>query len=230
MPELKAILWDHDGTLVETEPYWIEAELELTTLHGVAWSEEDALKCVGSPMRESAKILQQAGVQMEIDPIVEWLVDRVDRLMDEKGILWMPGVQELFAECAEQNIPCAIVSNAWRKVVEKTISGLPEASQAMIKFTLTGDEMIVAKPDPWPFAHAAEVLGVAPENCIAIEDSLPGTLSAEAAGIPVVVVRGHVPVPAGPLRSRVIDLSDITLDRLQDVVNGTRLELAEVAN
>lgn len=226
MPELKAILWDHDGTLVETEPYWIEAELELTGKFNVSWTEADALNCVGNPMLETGRLLKKAGVPMEPHEIVDWLVDRVDQLMDEKGILWMPGVQELFAECAEQNIPCAIVSNAWRKVVEKTAAGLP---QDVIKFMITGDEMIVAKPDPWPFAHAAEVLGVAPENCIAIEDSLPGTLSAEAAGIPVLVVRGHAPVPAGKLRSRVIDLSDINLDRLRDIVKGTQLELAEVS-
>lgn len=226
MPELKAILWDHDGTLVETEPYWIEAELELAAKFDVTWTVEDALNCVGNPMLETGRLLKAAGIKMEPQEIVDWLVDRVDELMDEKGILWMPGVQELFAECAEQNIPCAIVSNAWRKVVEKTASGLP---QDVIKFMITGDEMIVAKPDPWPFAHAAEVLGVAPENCIAIEDSLPGTLSAEAAGIPVLVVRGHAPVPAGKLRSRVVDLSDITLDRLRDIVKGTQLELAEVS-
>lgn len=225
MPELKAILWDHDGTLVETEPYWIEAELELAAKFDVTWTEEDALDCVGSPMRESARRMQAAGVKMDIDPIVEWLVDRVDQLMDEKGILWMPGVQELFAQCAEENIPCAIVSNAWRKVVEKTASGLPAG---VVKYMLTGDEMIVAKPDPWPFAHAAKVLGVKPDECIAIEDSLPGTLSAEAAGIPVLVVRGVLPVPPGKLRSRVTDLSEITLDHLRDIVNGAQLELAEV--
>lgn len=224
MPELKAILWDHDGTLVETEPYWIEAELELASKFSIHWTEDDALQCVGSPMRESAKRMQRAGVRMETDAIVEWLVDRVDELMDEKGILWMPGVQEIFAACAEEGIPCAIVSNAWRKVVEKTVSGLP---QDVIKFMLTGDEMIVAKPDPWPYAHAAEVLGVKPENCIAVEDSLAGTLSAEAAGIPVIVVKGVLPVPAGKLRSRVIDLSNITLDDFREIVNGKQLELAE---
>ena len=223
MPELKAILWDHDGTLVETEPYWIAAEIELAQRFDVTWTENDALACVGSPMRESARRMQVAGVRMEIDPIVEWLVDRVCEMMDEKGTLWLPGVQELFAECAEQNIPCAVVSNAWRKVVEKTVSGLPEGA---VKYILAGDEMIVAKPDPWPYAHAAEVLGVAPENCIAVEDSLAGTLSAEAAGIPVLVVKGVSPVEAGPLRSRVLDLSDVTLDTMRQVVNGVQLELA----
>lgn len=226
MPELKAVLWDHDGTLVETEPYWIAAEIELAERFGVAWTEEDAILCVGSPMRESARRMQAAGVQMDINPIVEWLVDRVGEMMDERGILWLPGVQELFAECAAQNIPCAVVSNAWRKVVEKTASGLPEG---VVKFILAGDEMIVAKPDPWPYAHAADVLGVAPENCIAIEDSLAGTLSAEAAGIPVVVVRGVQPVAAGPNRTRVVDLSDIDLNRLRDIVGGLQLDLAEVS-
>lgn len=225
MPELKAVLWDHDGTLVETEPYWIAAEMELAASFGITWTEEDALQCVGSPMRESARRMQAAGVKMDLDPIVEWLVDRVVVMMDEHGIHWLPGVQELFAECAENNIPCAIVSNAWRKVVEKTVSGLPEG---VVKFILAGDEMIVAKPDPWPYAHAAEVLGVPRENCIAVEDSLAGTLSAEAAGIPVVVVRGVQPVPAGPNRSRVIDLSDISVNRLRDIVGGMQLDLAEV--
>lgn len=224
MSELKAILWDHDGTLVETEPYWIAAEMELAGLHNAVWTEDDALACVGSPMRESARRIQAAGVRMDIDPIVDWLVDRVGEMMDEHGILWMPGVQELFAECAAQNIPCAVVSNAWRSVVEKTISRLPDG---VVKFVLAGDEMVMAKPDPWPYAHAAEVLGVAPENCIAVEDSLAGTLSAEAAGIPVLVVKGVLPVAAGPNRSRVVDLSDINLDRLRDIVAGTQLELAE---
>lgn len=226
MPELKAILWDHDGTLVETEPYWIEAELELAQKFDIHWTEEDALSCVGSPMRKSAQRMQDAGVQMGIDEIVEWLVDRVAVMMDERGILWMPGVQAMFEACAAEGIRCAVVSNAWRKVVEKTVSGLPEG---VVEYILAGDEMIVAKPDPWPYAHAAEILGVAPENCIAIEDSLAGTLSAEAAGIPVVVVRGVLPVPAGPDRSRVVDLSDVTLDRLRDVVNGAQLELAEIS-
>lgn len=223
MPELKAILWDHDGTLVETEPYWIAAEMELANLHNAVWTEEDALACVGSPMRESARRMQEAGVRMDIDPIVEWLVDRVCEMMDEHGILWMPGVQEIFAECVEQNIPCAVVSNAWRKVVEKTVSGLPEGA---VKYILAGDEMIVAKPDPWPYAHAADVMGVAHENCLAVEDSLAGTLSAEAADIPVLVVKGVSPVEAGPKRSRVVDLSEINLDTMRDIVNGKQLELA----
>lgn len=226
MPELKAILWDHDGTLVETEPYWIEAELELARIHGIHWTEENAMACVGSPMRESARRMQEAGVQgMDLDEIVNWLVDRVAEMMKERGIHFLPGVQELFAQCQQQGIRCAVVSNAWRKVVEMTVSGLPEG---VVEFILAGDEMIVAKPDPWPYAHAAEILGVAPENCVAVEDSLAGTLSAEAAGIPVVVVKGMQQVPAGPLRSRVIDLSEVTIDLLRDVVNGTQLELVEV--
>lgn len=227
MPELKAILWDHDGTLVETEPYWIEAEKELAQLYNAAWSEADAIACVGSPMRETGERLIAAGIHdMTPDEIVDWLVDRVAEMINERGILWMPGVQELFQQCRAEGIRCAVVSNAWRKVVDITVAGLPEG---VVEYVLAGDEMIVAKPDPWPYAHAAEVLGVPRENCIAIEDALPGTLSAEAAGIPVVVVKGMMQVPAGPHRSRVVDLADITLDTLREVVNGRQLELVEVA-
>lgn len=227
MPELKAVLWDHDGTLVDTEPYWIEAELALAKEFNVPWTYEDALGLVGNPMRESARIMRAAGVDMEIDPIVERLVDDVCVLMDERGIPWMPGVQDLFAEMADANLPAAIVSNAWRKVVEKTAAGLPEG---VVQYILAGDEMVVAKPDPWPYAHAAEVLGVAPENAIAIEDSGPGTLGAENAGIPVLVVRGHQIVPSGPNRSRVVSLADIDLAGLRDIVNGRQIDYAEATS
>ena len=227
MPELQAILWDHDGTLVETEPYWIEAEFDLAARTGAQWTQEDAIGCVGSDMRESAHRMQQAGVgDMTIDEIVEWLVDRVAGIMQERGILYLPGVQQIFAECQQQGIRCAVVSNAWRKVVEMTVSGLPEG---VVEYILAGDEMVHAKPDPWPYAHAADVLGVSRENCVAIEDSLAGTLSAEAAGIAVVVVKGVQPVPAGPKRSRVFDLAEVHLDTLRSVVNGAQYDLAEVA-
>lgn len=217
MAELQAILWDHDGTLVDTEPYWIESELALAAEHGVTWTEADALSVIGSPMQHSARLMQEAGVPMEIDEIIDELCNRVVRLIDEKGIRWLPGVPELFEEIAEAGIRCAIVSNAWRIVVEKAVAVLPEG---IVEFVLTGDEMQVAKPDPWPYQTAAEALGVPVENAIAIEDSLSGTLSAEAAGMAVLVVPSVIDVPDSPGRSKATSLADVSLDTLRGIVAG----------
>jgi HAD superfamily hydrolase (TIGR01509 family) len=220
--ELKAVFWDHDGTLVDTEPYWIEAQLELAAIHDVPWREEDSLSCVGSPMPESARRMQEAGVPLENEEIIIWQCDRVIELMDEKGIPWLPGVPELFDEIAEAGIRCAIVSNAWRSVVEKTATGLPDNA---VEFIIAGDEMVHAKPHPWPYRTAAERLGVAVEHAITIEDSLAGTLSAEAAGMPVLVVPSMVEVPDAPGRSKATSLADISLDTLRAIVAGEVLSL-----
>lgn len=223
MIELKAVLWDHDGTLVDTEPYWIQAELELARAYNVSWTYQDAIACVGSPMTETARRMQMSGVPLENHVIIETLVDRVDVLMDEQGISWLPGVQDLFAELVEAGIPCAIVSNAWRKLVVRTVAGLPEGA---VKVFITGDEMLRAKPDPWSYAHAAELLDVPVKNAIAIEDSLAGTLSAEAADMPVLVVPSVTEVPAEPGRSRAQSLEGITLSTLREIVNGRVLEFS----
>jgi HAD superfamily hydrolase (TIGR01509 family) len=221
--ELKAVLWDHDGTLVDTEPYWIEAQLELAARYNVQWTEADSLACVGSPMPLSARRMQDAGVPMGNEEIIVWQCERVIQLMDEKGIPWLPGVSEMFAEIAEAGLRCAIVSNAWRMVVEKTASGLPDG---VVEFMLAGDEMVHAKPDPWPYRTAAEALGVPVENAVAIEDSLAGTLSAEAAGMPVLVIPSVIDVPEAPGRSRAQSLADVSLDTLRRIVAGEVLTVA----
>ncbi|HYH11405.1 MAG TPA: hypothetical protein VD789_03535, partial [Thermomicrobiales bacterium] len=71
MAELKAVFFDHDGTLVDTEPYWIEAELLLPRRFGATWTEADSIAAVGSPMPETARLLQAAGVPLTIEEIID---------------------------------------------------------------------------------------------------------------------------------------------------------------
>ena len=76
-PALRAVLWDMDGTIVDTEPFWMEAETELIAAHGGTWSHDDAMQLVGSGLVQSARILQEAGVALEVDEIIGTLTDRV---------------------------------------------------------------------------------------------------------------------------------------------------------
>jgi HAD superfamily hydrolase (TIGR01509 family) len=215
--ELNAVFLDHDGTLVDTEPYWIEAELLLPQRYGAVWTEADSIACVGSPMPVTAARMQEAGVPLSVEEIIDDLCAQVIVMMDERGIPWLPGATELVAALAEDGIPVAVVSNAWRSVVEKSVSALPLGA---VKFLLTGDEMVRAKPDPWPYAFAAEQLGVDPAGQVAVEDSLAGTLSAEAAGMRVLVVPGVAPVPDAAGRSRTDSLANVTVDDLRAIAAG----------
>ncbi|HWV35397.1 MAG TPA: HAD family phosphatase [Thermomicrobiales bacterium] len=217
MAELKAVFLDHDGTLVDTEPYWIEAEILLPEQFGLTWTEEDSVACIGSPMPVTAQKMQDLGIPMTIEEIIEDLCSRVLAMIDEQGVPWLPGALDLFENLAAEGIPCAIVSNAWRSVVEKNISTLPEGT---VQFILAGNEMVHPKPHPWSYAHAAEVLGVDPAGQVAIEDSLPGTLSAEAAGMNVLVVPGIAEVPDAPTRFRVGSLTNVSVDTLRAIAAG----------
>jgi HAD superfamily hydrolase (TIGR01509 family) len=221
--ELNAVFFDHDGTLVDTEPYWIEAELLLPQRYGATWTEADSIACVGSPMPVTARKMQEAGVPLTVDEIIDDLCDQVIAMMDARGIPWLPGATELVGALAEAGIPCAVVSNAWRSVVEKTTSALPPGA---VQFILTGDEMVRAKPDPWPYAHAADAFGVYPAGQVAVEDSLAGTLSAETAGMRVLVVPGVATVPDASGRSRTDSLANVTVDTLRAIAAGEVLRLA----
>jgi HAD superfamily hydrolase (TIGR01509 family) len=203
--------------LVDTEPYWIEAELALAASFEVSWSVEDAISVVGSPLEFTASRMQSAGVPMKNDDLINELCSRVIQLIDEKGVRWLPGVQELLIQTAEAGIRSAIVSNAWRPVVEKTIAELRDVE---VEFVLTGDEMKHPKPDPWPYRMATIAMGVHARNAIVIEDSLSGTLSAEAAGIPVLVVPSVMEIPDAPGRSRAVSLADVSVDALRAIVAG----------
>jgi HAD superfamily hydrolase (TIGR01509 family) len=190
-----AVLWDMDGTLVDTEPYWIEAEHEVVAEHGGVWTEDDAHALVGNPLLVSAEYLRtRGGVDLPAEEIVELLIDRV---VDDvrRRVPWRPGVRELLEEMAGQGIPCALVTMSYARLARAVTDQLPPGTFAAI---VTGDEVRHGKPHPEPYLTAAARLGVRPEECLAIEDSPTGAASAAAAGTAVVAVPCVVPVPPGP--------------------------------
>ena len=178
MTELAAVLWDMDGTLVDSEPYWIECEQRLVEEHGGTWSDDQAEDLIGSDLFVSAEVLRAAGVDMEP-------VDLVNRLMDgviervQADLPWRPGARELLAECQSAGIRCALVTMSWRRFAEAILIACPDGSFEVI---ITGDEVVHGKPHPEPYEAAARGLGVDVRACVAIEDSRTGAASALAAG------------------------------------------------
>jgi HAD superfamily hydrolase (TIGR01509 family) len=206
-----AVLWDMDGTLVDTEPYWVEAEYALAERYGGTWSREHALNLVGNDLIESGRYIREhMGIDLDPALIVEELLDGVIGSV-EQAVPWRPGAVGLLADLREQGVPCALVTMSYRRFVAPILAGLPEDTFAAV---VTGDGVLRGKPHPEPYLKACRDLDVDPADCLAIEDSNTGARSAEAAGCTVLVVPNHVPVLPGDRRVFATSLEGMDVTRL----------------
>jgi HAD superfamily hydrolase (TIGR01509 family) len=206
-----AVLWDMDGTLVDTEPYWIESEYELVEAYGGTWSLEHALNLVGNDLLDSGRYIREhAGIDLEPARIVEELLDRVVSRVEQQ-VPWRAGAVELLADLRGNGVRCALVTMSYRRFVDPILRALPEGTFEVV---VTGDAVLRGKPHPEPYEKAAALLAVHPAETLAIEDSNTGARSAEAAGCTVLVVPNHVPVLAGPRRIFAESLHEMGYSRL----------------
>jgi HAD superfamily hydrolase (TIGR01509 family) len=202
---MDALFLDLDGTLVDTEPYWVESQHLLTDRYGVGWSHEDELSLVGHSMLHAAQKLAGAGVNLSQQDIVDFRLGHVLSKL-EREIPWKPGALSLLQDVRESGLPCALVTMSPRPMAATVIGALPPSQ---FHATITGSDCLHGKPHPEPYLRALALLDVAAERSIAVEDSTPGVESAERAGLQVIVVPGLVPVGPGLNRTHVPSLEGI---------------------
>lgn len=204
MTSYAAVLWDLDGTIVDTEPLWMAAEHDLAAAHGKIWTEEDALQLVGNSLIASGEYIRtKLEIDMTAEQVVDYLVERLAASL-RQHIDWRPGARELIAALDEAGVPQALVTMSYAPIAEPVVAALPFAA------VVTGDAVERPKPFPDPYLLAAERLGVDPTQCIAIEDSGTGSTSANAAGCKVVVVPHFVNVPEAERRVLIPTLEGVT--------------------
>ena len=174
-----------DGTLVDTEPYWMAAETPLVESFGGTWSHEQALALVGLGLEDSARIFQDAGVRMGVHDIIDHLTDDVMRRLETTGVPFRPGARELLADLRAAGIKTGLVTMSMRRMAD-TVVDLIEFDAFDV--VIAGDDSTRPKPFPDPYLQACEALGVTPAEVVAIEDSPNGLRSAVASGAAVIGV------------------------------------------
>jgi len=214
-----AVLWDMDGTLVDTEPYWINAEHAIVEEAGGTVSDEYAHQLVGNDLMVSAQFIRDNS-PVELDPveIIEELLRRVVAQVAEH-VPWRPGALDLLTALRDAGVPSALVTMSWRSLADAVLAALPDDTFSAV---ITGDEVEHGKPHPEPYLAAARALGVEVRDCVAIEDSPTGVRSAVAAGVPTIAVPHVVPVPVTVGAVQLPSLRGITPADLRTVFDGTR--------
>lgn len=214
-----------DGTLVDSEEYWIATEIAMAARAGGNWTHQDGIKLIGSSLTHSARILRErAGVPGSDDEIVDEMVRGVMELMREHGVIWRPGARELLTTLREAEVPLALVTMSYRILAEAVAAELPDGTFHTV---ITGDEVTNSKPHPEPYLMAATSIGVDITACIGIEDSPTGLASVEASGARAIGVPCLAEIPAIPGRSRVRSLEDLTLADLRAIVSGGVIDRLE---
>jgi HAD superfamily hydrolase (TIGR01509 family) len=204
-----------DGLLVATEHVWFEVESVLVAELGGEWGPADQELLVGGPLERTVEHIMRTVPRNGSGPEPAWLRDR---LLDDmvarlrRGpVDWMPGARRLLAEVEDHGLPRALVSSSRRPVVDAVLDAV---GTGHFDVTVSGDDVTRTKPEPDPYLRAAELLGVDPSGCVALEDSATGAASARAAGCVTVVVPTVAAVPDGTADLVVSSLHEVDLTRL----------------
>ncbi|MFE7355630.1 HAD family hydrolase [Streptomyces sp. NPDC057543] len=214
---LQAVLFDMDGTLVDTEWVWWDTVESVACGLGYALGEADTPDVLGRSVEHTAGHLHRTtGGRAPVAHLAgELLREFADRVATQ--VVPRPGALELVDALREADIPIALVSASPRAVVDTVLTTI---GRHRFDITITVEDTPRTKPAPDPYLAAAAALGVPPRACVAVEDSAVGAASAEAAGCPILVVPSLIPVPAGPGRHIIAGLDHADLALLQDLAAG----------
>jgi HAD superfamily hydrolase (TIGR01509 family) len=217
--DLEAVLFDMDGTLLDSEKVWDIALDDLAHYLGGELSDPARRRMVGSSLARSIAIMHD-DLDVEADPESSgaYLTERTAELF-HTSLVWKPGARELLVAVHEAGVPAALVTSTHRRLTEIALDTL---GRQYFAATVCGDEVAHPKPAPDPYRQAARLVGADPSGCVAVEDSPLGIAAAEAAGCVVLGVPSEVPLEPAPTRTVRPSLVGITVGDLADLVDAQR--------
>jgi HAD superfamily hydrolase (TIGR01509 family) len=210
-PVLRAVAFDMDGLLVDSEPLWFQAESAVMARLQGSWAPEDQDALLGGSMATTVAYLLNKGTR-PVAPaaVASWLLDAMVDLLRAAPPPVLPGAVELVEEVRAAGLPYALVTSSEPEVVEAILDHV----DVQFPVVVCAADVARAKPDPEGYLLAAAKLGAEPGQCIALEDSVNGVQAAEAAGYRAVAVPSVIPVPARSGRVVLESLDGVTLAQL----------------
>ncbi|MDF5753792.1 HAD family phosphatase [Spongiactinospora sp. TRM90649] len=213
---VRAVFFDMDGLLVDTERVWFEVEAEVMKRLGGSWSPEDQERLVGGSLSATvAYMIEATGSEGDPAEVARWMLDGMTTRLRSGGVEPMPGAMALLAEVRGAGLTTALVTSSARVVADVCLEFV---GRGFFDHVVTGDDVTRAKPDPEPYRLAVRLAGVPESRCVVLEDSPNGVASGAAAGCGVVAVPSVLPIPPGPGRMIVGSLEQVDLALLGRLV------------
>ena len=215
---LKAILWDMDGTLIDSEPMWIESERELMAGFGYNWSKVDGDFCLGGPLSRVCRYMKEKSGS---DLPEEWFGNELVASMTGKissGVSFMPGAYELLMQAQELGISQALISASDRPIVDLVLNANP----GIFSFAIAAGDLPRTKPDPLPYLEAVRRFDLDPMDCLVVEDSKVGVTAGKASGALVLALDHFQEIPHATnifIRS---GLEEVSIDQLKELHESWR--------
>jgi HAD superfamily hydrolase (TIGR01509 family) len=203
-----------DGLTINSEPQWLEAEIELTAPFGYSWTLQDQAACLGGPLSKVGQYMSdktggaKSGSDFHHD-IVQLMAGKVS-----KSAEFMPGAKELLTELRDAGIALALVSASPRVIVD---AALGHVQPLPFKTTISSDDVTQTKPNPEGYIKAATLLGVDIENCLILEDSLTGVTAAQASGAKVIAVPHLVHIETNSQTKVINSLDELNFEKLKKI-------------
>ena len=214
----KAVIFDNDGVIIDSEPLHIEADLQILAEYGIEWKTSDLHRFIGVKDDVMWKTLQG---ELGLPDSPEALKEKKGRIRDgvftAERIRPIDGIPELFAALKAAGWKVAVASSSQRSLIGPWLEAMGLGVQ--LDAFVAGDDVANPKPHPEPYLRAAALLCVLPSDCTAIEDSPHGVKSAKAAGCRCIGFR----TPGGPRQ----DLSgaDMVVESIRSILERDLLEL-----
>ena len=208
---MSAILFDMDGTLIDSEPLWLEAEIEIMEELGCNWDQQDQINCLGGPIDKTENYMQERS--NNIKPF-GYFTEKLDEVMEKKlstKLNLIPNALEIINDCKRSELKIALVTASSGRLMKAVLKRFPVG---IFDAVVSYDDVKRSKPDPEPYLLAAKTLGVDITNCVVLEDSLTGVQSGLSAGAQVIGIPHLVKMPSNPNLRVVESLSEINMDRL----------------
>jgi HAD superfamily hydrolase (TIGR01509 family) len=208
---IKAVIFDMDGLLVDTELLWFRARVELFQSHGLEWTEADQIKCMGVSTSFWAELMaDRLDGRLTLEEIVADIVERMTAYYRAGEVALMPGAQHALTYC-RAHYPLGLASGSHKQLVWAAVEGMVWAP--FFTEILSTDDCAAGKPAPDVYLEVIRRLGVRPDETAVLEDATSGILAGHAAGARVIAVPSrHLPPP-----EEVLAKADVIIETLESI-------------